>query len=86
MTKEANDVLTRDSALKNFMSPMGRKYGAIKDPKNPGLCRIGLVDGRPGDIPKEFEGHFTRPGLAEEAILSHLKKLWDQSDEVKKAK
>ena len=83
MTKEASEVLTREAALKNMMSPMGRKYGAVKDVRNPSLCKIGRVDGRPGDIPRELEGNFTRVGLAEDTLQAFLKKQWDMSDEVR---
>ena len=81
-----NNVLTREEALENFTSPMDRTYGVVKDKKQPNLFKIALVDGRGGDIPKEFEGNFTKPLHAEQVIRAHLSNLWDMAKAKSKAK
>jgi hypothetical protein len=80
MTKEATSVLTRENSLESFVSPQGRKYGVVKDKVYPSLFKISLVDGRPGALPEELGGNFTKQTLAEEKLKSFLIKAWDISD------
>jgi len=82
MSKEVK-VLSRDTAMKTLTSPMGRTYGAVKSKVLPGLFKIALVDGKPGDVPKELEGTFTKPFHAEQVIRAHISKLWDQAEDRK---
>lgn len=73
------DVLNRDQAMQENMTPTGRKLGVVLE-KQFGLYRVEYIDKKGGELPAEFKGRFTKSMYARQAIDRYLKDMWDMND------
>ena len=77
----SEEVLNRESAIKENTAPTGRKYGVLLC-QNSMLFKVGFVDNKPGDIPDHLSGLWTKAEWAHKEIQKHLEKMWDMSDHI----
>jgi hypothetical protein len=75
-------VLTREDGIANFVTPTGRSLGVIKETYNPALLKIAYLDNKPGDLPDDLKGHYTKVQLAEADLRKYVATFWDMSDDV----
>jgi hypothetical protein len=79
---DANEkVQNREEALKENLTPTGRKYGIFLC-SNSTLFKIGFADNKPGDIPDTLKGLWTKAEWAQKEIQKHLTQMWDMSDHI----
>lgn len=79
---DANEeVLNRESAMKDNLTPTGRKYGVFLC-QNSMLFKVGFADNKSGDIPDHLSGLWTKAEWAQKEIQKHLEKMWDMSDHI----
>jgi hypothetical protein len=75
------DTLTREFGLANYTTPTGRKLGVVTEEYNPALLKIVYTDSKPGDLPDNLKGYYTRRHLAHDALMKYITAFWDMSDE-----
>ena len=81
MDESNNEVLTREKAIPEGVTPTGRKLGVFPV-KGTALYEIKYVDNKPGSIPFEYDGFYTGLIHAQRDLDRFLGKLWDASDAV----
>lgn len=80
------EVLTREYGIANLVTPTGRSLGVAPWKVNPGLLQVVYTDSKPGSLPEELEGLFTKATVAETAIRAYVTRFWDESDKASKKK
>lgn len=78
------EVLTREKAIPELMTPTGRKLGVRYFPPNPNLVEVVFADSKPGELPDKLKGLYTKKALALQAVNKYLEEFWDTSDSKKK--
>ena len=72
--------LGRDQAIKEGITPTGRKVGVGKV-ANTALFRIQFVDEKPGKLPAPYDGAYTKVELAAKDMVTYLEGAWLEAGE-----
>lgn len=79
---DISNKLTRDWAFEHNMDPRGVKWG-IGKVIGTALYHVDILEGNKNTKkPDSLDGMFTNPTLAQKAIESYLKEVWDHNDKV----
>lgn len=73
------NMLDREAAIKDKLTPTGRKLGVVLE-QDVALFRVEYTDGKGGALPGELTGKWTKAEWAAENIQRYLKQMWDMSD------
>lgn len=73
------DVLNRDQAMQDSVTPTGRQLGVVLE-KQFGLYRVEYIDKKGGLLPSDLAGRYTKGAYARDAIQRYLKEQWDMND------
>lgn len=77
MTQEAYDVVTRDQAIRDLVTPAGKKLG-IYPVRNSALYTVAFTSG--GELPKELKNQkFTDTTLAAREARKYLERAWEEA-------
>lgn len=83
---DAPDLLERTTAITNNTTPTGRELGVVMN-REYGLFRIRYVDNKPGDLPNNLNGLYTKHEYAASALRNYIREMWDMNDKaVEKAR
>lgn len=77
--KPTVEILTRDKALPQGISPVGVKYLPVKVAFNEALYK---VQASKGAVPEDLDGMFTSLLRCQGAIKEYLTRRWDESDSI----
>lgn len=79
------EILTREKAAPQNILPTGRTVG-LAHVRGSGRYKLAYVDGKAGELPKEFAGEYTGINAASRDLARFVSTLWDISDEASKKK